>query len=114
MYLRNEGVLCETFLKLSFIGYDTKCNTKIKKSSFTGLFKAKAADGNRIFRSTQKANKIKEDKYTVYRVSTISFPRMAAISGCVGVNFTPRFNIAITFFAFCSIVLAVCSLVSIR
>lgn len=35
-------------------------------------------------------------------------------SGCVGVNLTPRFNIPITFLAFFSMSLAVCSLVSIK
>ena len=35
-------------------------------------------------------------------------------SGCVGVNLMPRFSIPITFLAFRSISLAVCSLVSIK
>ena len=42
------------------------------------------------------------------------FSNIAITSGCVGVNLIPRFNIPITFLAFCSISLAVCSLVSIR
>ena len=45
---------------------------------------------------------------------SLSFSNIAITSGCVGVNLIPRFNIPITFRAFCSISLAVCSLVSIR
>ena len=43
-----------------------------------------------------------------------SFFNIAITSGCVGVNLMPRFNIPITFLAFRSISLAVCSLVSIK
>ena len=43
-----------------------------------------------------------------------SFSNIAITSGCVGVNLIPRFNIPITFLAFCSISLAVCSLVNIK
>lgn len=40
--------------------------------------------------------------------------KIAITSGCVGVNFIPRFNIPITFLAFFSISLAVFSLVNIK
>lgn len=43
-----------------------------------------------------------------------SFSKIDNTSGWVGVNFTPLFNILRTFFAFCSIVLATCSLVTIK
>lgn len=46
-------------------------------------------------------------------IQPFSFSNIAITSGCVGVNLIPRFNILITFFAFRSISLAVCSLVSI-
>ena len=49
-----------------------------------------------------------------YNFSCFNFSNIAITSGCVGVNFTPRFNIPKTFFAFCSTSLAVCSLVSIK
>ena len=49
-----------------------------------------------------------------FYLSFFKFSNIAITSGCVGVNFMPRFNIPITFFAFCSISLAVCSLVNIR
>ena len=44
----------------------------------------------------------------------LNFSNITITSGCVGVNLIPRFNIPTTFLAFCSISLAVCSLVSIR
>ena len=43
-----------------------------------------------------------------------NFYKIVNTSGWVGVNFTPLFNILRTFFAFCSIVLATCSLVTIK
>lgn len=43
-----------------------------------------------------------------------NFSNIADTLGCVSVNFTPRFSIPITLFAFCSISLTVCSLVNIR
>lgn len=45
---------------------------------------------------------------------SFSFSNIAITSGCVGVNLIPCFNMPITFLAFCSISLAICSLVSIR
>ena len=44
----------------------------------------------------------------------LNFSNIAIMSGCVGVNFMFRFNIPMTFLAFFSISLAVCSLVNIR
>ena len=42
------------------------------------------------------------------------FFTMDITSGCVGINFTPRFYIPNTLLAFLSITLAICSLVSIK
>ena len=41
-----------------------------------------------------------------------SFFKISITFGCVGINFTPRFNIPNTFFAFCSTSFTTCSLVS--
>ena len=45
---------------------------------------------------------------------SFNFRSIAITSGCVGVNFVPRFNIPNTFLAFRSISFAVCSLVNIK